>query len=343
MRKRAIIINFLILMAIATEAQQITNGMYTNPVGNDLKMGDPYVLFFGNTYYLYGTNASRDGFICWSSQNLRDWKNEGYAYRVSDTTFFGTGNFWAPEVINYNGSFYMTYSCNDHSSPKRMLICLAVSKSPTGPFIDKYTPLFDKGFSCIDGHIFIDETKIYLYFDRVGTMGTGSNKYMFGIIYGMELDQETLLPAGDTVRCLQADQPWENPLSKISRCDEGAFVLKSKGTYYMTFSFGHYADQNYGIGYAVSKSPLGPWTKPEDNPLVRKDSMLGVYGPGHNSITVSPDGKELFIVYHTHVSESDRNRTVNIDRIIIDNDSKLKIQGPTRSPQPLPSGAARKE
>jgi beta-xylosidase len=338
MRRVILILYILIFFACETESQVNTDRMYTNPVGDNVRMGDPFVMLYNNTYYLYGTNASKDGFICWSSPNLRDWKNEGYAYRAIDSTYFGTGNFWAPEVIYYNGSFYMTYSCNDHSSPKRMLICLAESKSPAGPFIDKYTPLFDKGFSCIDGHVFIDENKIYLYFDRVGTEGSGPDKYMFGIIYGMELDKETLLPAGDTVRCLQADQPWENPLSKISRCDEGAFVFKSGGIYYMTFSFGHYADQNYGIGYATSVYPLGPWEKPKGNPLIQKDTVLGVYGPGHNSITFSPDKKELFIVYHTHVSEKDKNRVVNIDRMTIEKDGRIRILGPTRDRQLLPSG-----
>jgi beta-xylosidase len=339
--KKTIILTVLALCGYSIKAQVNSDDMYTNPVGDNVRMGDPFVLFYNNSYYLYGTNSSNDGFICWSSPNLRDWKNEGYIYRAVDTTYFGSGNFWAPEVIFYKGIFYLTYSCNVRSSPKGMLICLAESKSPTGPFTDKYTPLFDKGFSCIDGHIFIDKSKIYLYFDRVGTAGTWPDSYMFGIIYAMELDKKTLMPVGDTIRCLEALQPWENPLSKISRCNEGAFVLKTKGMYYMTFSFGHYADQNYGIGYAVSKAPFGPWMKPANNPLIKKDSILGVYGPGHNSITFSPDKKELFIVYHTHASEKNKDRTVNIDRIIIDKEGRMKVKGPTRSPQPLPSRAGK--
>jgi len=31
-------------------------------------------------------------------------------------------------------------------------------------------------------------------------------------------------------------------------------------------------------------------------------------------------------------------RVVNIDRLQFDEDGKLKIEGPTRSPQPMPSG-----
>ena len=108
----------------------------------------------------------------------------------------------------------------------------------------------------------------------------------------------------------------------------------------MTYSAGHYADPNYGIGYAKATHPLGPWTKSEDNPIVKLDLSIGVSGPGHNSITMSPDGKEMFMVYHSHadVTKPSGNRVVNIDRIAFDEDGNMRLVGPTRTPQPMPSG-----
>jgi GH43 family beta-xylosidase len=341
MKKINLLIAVLCFCLSSLQAQTAIDNTYTNPVGDNIRMGDPFVLLYNKTYYLYGTNAG-DGYKCWSSTNLRDWKSEGYAYRIKDTTSYGSGNFWAPEVVYYKGMFYIVYSCNPRKDKKRMLICLAESKSPTGPFIDKYTPLFDKGFSCIDGDILIDKDRLVLYFDRVGYEGQWPNGYMYGIIYAMELDPSTLLPKGDTVRCSEASKAWENPLSNFSRCNEGAFVFKHDNLYYLTYSANHYADPNYGIGYATAKSPFGPWIKANENPIVRKDTVLGLYGPGHNSITTSPDGKEMFIVYHAHVSEKDKSRTLNIDRITSDKEGMLKVVGPTRTPQILPSGAGRK-
>jgi GH43 family beta-xylosidase len=54
------------------------------------------------------------------------------------------------------------------------------------------------------------------------------------------------------------------------------------------------------VGYATSKSPLGPFKKSDDNPILAKNVDKGgiVTGTGHNSITYSPDGKEMFCVYH---------------------------------------------
>jgi beta-xylosidase len=314
---------------------------YLNPVGDStLRMGDPFVMQHDGKYYLYGT-AGRDGFKCWSSDNLRDWTYEGYAFQETADSF-GESNYWAPEVIHYQGKFYMTYSCkpkDEAAYPDMMLICLAESDSPTGPFTDKYAPWIDQGYSCIDAHIFVDDdTQPYVYFDRVGYIGKWPDGYMFGIIYAMQLDQKSLQPTGDTVRIAEAQQEWENPQSDFSRCNEGAFVFKENGKYYLTYSANHWRDPFYGIGYATSDHPLGPWTKPADNPLVAKDSLRGIFGPGHNSFTRSPDGKELFMVYHTHVSHEDKDRTVNIDRVSINEAGKLEIEGPTREPQPLPSG-----
>ncbi len=109
----------------------------------------------------------------------------------------------------------------------------------------------------------------------------------------------------------------------------------------MTYSSGHYASPAYGIGYATAPSPLGLWTKSPANPLVASDSAVGVSGPGHNSITTSPDGAELFMVYHAHADPQNPsgNRTVNIDRLVVAPDGALKLIGPTRTPQPMPSGA----
>ncbi|MCK4966664.1 family 43 glycosylhydrolase, partial [bacterium] len=144
----------------------------------------------------------------------------------------------------------------------------------------------------------------------------------------------------DPVLCTKTEQEWENPNSMDTRCNEGPFILKHSGTYYMTYSANHYRHPFYGIGYATANSPMGPWEKSRDNPLVAQNPEIDVAGPGHNSITTSPDGEELFMVYHTHAdAKKMRGRVLNIDRLIFDKMGKLKLIGPTRSPQPLPSGA----
>ncbi len=322
---------------IAAQEQKAEN-YYINPVGTNILMGDPYLLLHNGTYYLYGTTSSGEGFKCWSSKDFREWKSEGFVFRKSEQSWGGS-NFWAPEVYYYNDEFYMAYSCKGKDkSDDRMLLCLAKSNSPTGPFNDLYAPWFDKGFSCIDAHLFFDDDKrIYLYFDKVGYQGKWPDGYLYGLIYCMENDS-LLKPVSDTVFCSQAEQEWEHPQSMNSRCNEGCSVIKHNNTYYMTYSANHYLDPFYGIGYSTAPTPFGPWTKSNENPLIGMDKNAGMLGPGHNSFTESPDGKELFIVYHTHISEENKQRQVNIDRIQFDNVGRLFVNGPTRNPQPIPSG-----
>jgi GH43 family beta-xylosidase len=138
---------------------------------------------------------------------------------------------------------------------------------------------------------------------------------------------------------LEPSQQWEG-IDKNWQWNEGPFVVKSNELYYLMYSANFYASTDYSIGYAVAKSPFGPWIKYQGNPILSKDPVHGISGPGHNSITISPDGTETFIVYHTHKypDSPSGNRTMNIDRIYFE-DGIIRIIGPTKLPQPFPSGS----
>jgi len=338
---------FIVVISINNLSAQDKAGnvaTYKNPVGDSLLIADPSVIYHKNTYYLYGTSAG-DGFKCWSSENLVDWHSLGYAYKRSENSW-GKSTYWAPEVVRYNGKFYMIFSCKGGEEGKTKLrICLAVSDKPEGPFKDLYLPLFDNNYSCIDGHIFIDENNIpYLYYERVGVVGEPWNRegYFWGMIFGAQLEEDLSLPGKKEHQlCLYVDKEWEGINSMHARSCEGMTVFKNKDTYYMTYSCNHYSDPNYGIGYATSKSALGMWTKSETNPILTKRLETGVSGPGHNCIIKSPDNSETFIVYHSHADPLNPSgrRILNIDRMVFDEAGNLKVLGPSRTPQALPSGS----
>jgi beta-xylosidase len=322
----------------------LSPGMYVNPIGDSIFTADPSILYHDQTYYLYGTSAG-DGFLCWSSPNLVDWQPLGYAYQ-RDENSWGKGSYWAPEVVRYKDKFYMVFSCNGESGEQiNLRVCLAVSDRPEGPFKELYVPWFDHNYSCIDGHIFIDDDGLpYLFYEKVGVVGEPWNQdgYLWGMIFGAQLADDLSLP--ETVPhtlCLYVDEPWEGSKSMQARSCEGMTVFKNNGHYYMTYSCNHFTDPNYGVGYATSKIPLGMWSKSKDNPILSRNTDIGVSGPGHNCITKSPDGKEYFIVYHSHADSRNPSgrRLLNIDRMIFEENGKLKVIGPTRSPQPVPSGS----
>jgi len=318
---------------------------YTNPVGEGLLMGDPFAVRYDGAYYLTGTTDAGRGFRLWSSPDLVHWKPLGFAYTRGEGSW-GERSFWAPELFRYRDRYYLVYSANrkDADAGKAgFRICLAAAEKPAGPYTDVHAPWCDPGYSCIDGHVFVDaDGAAYLYFAKVGVVREPKLK-LHAMIHGVRLKADLSGPAGEPVLCTEATQPWETPPEGRSFCNEGPFVFRRGERYYMTYSANHYAEPFYGVGYATARSPLGPWRKAPDNPLLRQDKQAGVSGPGHCSVTASPDGKEMFVVYHAHADplRPGGQRTVNIDRLLVEPDGRLKVAGPTRSPQPLPSGAGR--
>lgn len=326
---------------------------YTNPLNTSLNISDPFVLNHEGTYYLYATTDVNEGFRSWKSKDLVDWQPVGWVFRKSNSTW-GQGSFWAPEVIAYQGKFYLVYSSRGETLfGAGMRICLAVADTPEGPFQELRAPLLDLGHGNIDGHIFIDGGTPYLYYEMVGAVGnfTQQKGFLWGMVMGVELAKDLSKPLAEPKLCIYPTQEWEGINSMWARSNEGMTVFKAGATYYMMYSGNHWADENYGIGYATSDRPVGGlWTKYEGNPIVEKDLERGISGPGHNGIVRSPDGKELFIVYHTHIlggpagktinlGKAERlGRTINIDRLVIREDGTLSVIGPTRSPQPFPSG-----
>ncbi len=93
------------------------------------------------------------------------------------------------------------------------------------------------------------------------------------------------------------------------RWTEGSTTFKKGNTYYMMYSANHFGGQHYAIGYATARSPLGPYKKAANNPVLQKNTDRGgsVTGTGHNSVAYSPDGKEMFCVYHGRTAKPAMN------------------------------------
>lgn len=326
---------FLLVLSIVFCSNSVRRTTYTNPVGEIERIGDPFALKHEDTYYLYGTSPPKYGFKVWESKNLVDWKDKGLAFDSrADRNNWGVNRFWAPEVIYYKDKFYMIYSAGDEDGV--MKIAIAASENPLGPFINVKAPLFDNGISFIDGHIFIDDEIPYLFYVKDCSQNIINGRHI-SQIFVQEMSKDLLSLKGLPRLVIQPDQEWEG-LLKEYQWNEGPFALKRNEIYYLMYSANFFASADYGVGYATASSPLGPWEKYEANPIVKKDLSLGVSGPGHNSVTTSPDESELFIVYHSHLDADNprRGRTLNIDRLYFEG-SLLKVKGPTRTPQPMPS------
>jgi beta-xylosidase len=265
--------------------------------GEYIALGDPFVYKHNGTYYMTGTSNPDSGFNYYTSGDLTTWEYKGTLFRPSEN-HFGEGFFWAPEVKFYREKFYLTYSSLDKKSGL-LLSALAISDKPEGPFRELYAPWFNTGESAIDCHIFVDDDQDrtpYLFFSQNGA----KDGYSYGKNYVVRLTKDLSKFDGEPILVGEASQEWEKVNYATNRCNEGVFILKYDGNYYMTYSANHTSYSHYGIGTARAKHPLGPWIKDRDNPILFTDEKLRVSSPGHCSIVESIDGKELFIVYHAH-------------------------------------------
>ncbi|TZF82751.1 family 43 glycosylhydrolase [Pedobacter sp. BS3] len=342
---------------------------YTNPL--PVKFGDPYILHDKNSgiYYMYGTGGGAvDGFSAYSSTDMVTWEYKGQVYNGKNG--WGVHSFWAPEVYQVKNKYYLFFSAqwkvNPTQEEENFKIGVAVADSPTGPFKDiSDKPLFDPGYPVIDANVFFDTNgKMYLYYSRCcykhpvkSEVADWAKKKGWydeieeSWVYGVELKADFSGIIGEPVLLLRPpvsmndkQAEWESrsvTSHEVNRrWTEGSVTFKHDNTYYIMYSANHFGGENYAVGYATSKNPLGPFTKAANNPVLQKNTNNGgtVSGTGHNSITFSPDGKEMFCVYHGRTTQTGNKRVVFIDRMYIDKNGVLTVNGPTTTPQPLPSG-----
>ncbi len=260
---------------------------------NITNIGDPFVIRVGETYYLYATSFL-DGFDCRTSTDLTHWSDPVPAYRAGKNAF-GYADFWAPEVVFHNGKYIMHYTAR-RKSDDTLLIGVAVADRPEGPFLDlSDKPMFDFGYAAIDGHVLKDGSGNYFFYSRDCSQHIvdGRNE---SHIYAVRLDDTLTRVLSEPVPILKPDCPWETVTGDF-RWNEGPFVLKRGGLYYLMYSAGFYAARTYSIGYAVSDRPLGPYVKSEKNPFLYSEGQLS--GPGHNSVVTAKDGTD-YCVFHVH-------------------------------------------
>jgi GH43 family beta-xylosidase len=76
---------------------------------------------------------------------------------------------------------------------------------------------------------------------------------------------------------------------------------------------------------------LGPFKKAANNPVLEKNVGKGgiVTGTGHNSVITGPDGKTMLCVYHGRTSLTGDRRVVFIDRMQVNENGILTVDGPT--------------
>lgn len=295
----------LVMMATLSCAQQGSQSVpeMTLPRANlevsdadKIRLADPTVVYIDGRYYMYGTERPpQTGFPVLTSEDLVQWQvpidaKDGYALKMG-AGVFGESGFWAPQVFPHKRKYYMAYTANEN-------IAFAHSRSPAGPFTQDVVEPLEQGLRQIDPFVFKDDDgKLYLYHIR---LNKGNHIYVAEIADDLSgIKPETL------THCITPeDGTWENTQRfKSPVVAEGPTVIKHKGLYYLFYSANHFKSEDYAVGYATSKSPLGPWQRYVGNPILDKD-VIGLNGTGHGDMFVGADN-QFYYVFHAHASDTE--------------------------------------
>ncbi|MDR0395511.1 MAG: glycoside hydrolase family 43 protein [Tannerella sp.] len=355
----------MLCVALFSCGNKETKVTYSNPL--DVALGDPFILHASDgKFYMYGTSGE-DGFRAYSSEDLVRWNDEGPVYRGATAESWTVDCFWAPEVYERNGKYYLFFSANWKENPtgeqEQFRIGVAVSDKPAGPFKEMYDrPVFDPGYPIIDANLYFDDEngKVYLYYSRccykhpveseIADMARKKgwfDEIEESWIYGVEIKADFSGVIGEPVLLLRPpvksddkQAEWESrsvTAKEVNRrWTEGSYIIRKDDTYYLMYSANFFGGQYYAVGYATSANPLGPFGKADNNPVLQKNTGDGgdVTGTGHNMILTLPGG-QMYCVYHGRTTKTGNKRVVFMDRMEIKDDGTLTVKGPTTDKQTI--------
>jgi arabinan endo-1,5-alpha-L-arabinosidase len=296
--------------------------LYINPVLNQ-DFADPTVIKAADGfYYAYGTNTRRgDGLMIniqvTKSTDLVHWEAVGDAMPQPPT--WANKDFWAPHV-SYDSimkKYFLYYSGESATDSVGKCLGVAVSSSPSGPFVDKGMPLIcGESFVNIDPMAFDDPLtgKKLLYWGSA-----------FKPIKVRELSDDRLsFKVGSSPVELVFPVLNDDP-DNYQKLIEGAWVEYENGYYYMYFSGNNCCGEkaHYGVMIARSNSATGPFENRRGkttgiNAVILEKNLRWI-APGHNSVVKDLEGVNWIIYHAIDSAKKNGGRKMLIDRIVYKN------------------------
>lgn len=328
---------------------------YQNPV-YPADFPDPMVMVLDlhgrhRDYYAYATG---DRFPILRSSNLTGWRFVGRAFSTRPGWVVGAQDWhpWAPSVLEdprpcrgaATGHCFILYYSGQSAQFGVMCVGVATARSPAGPFTDHGilrqartgAPIGCKdprGYSEIDPDPFVDrDGRAFLYVSTGATCQPTGTCQWRPTISVLPLSRDRLHAVGRRLALFSGDPgTWEQaPWGPVV---EGPWMVRRGGRYLLFYSGGAW-NGRYGMGYATSSSPLGPFVKSPSNPLLTDSAT--VLSAGGGSLVTGPAGG-TWVVYHGRSGSYSAPRTLRIDRVHWGADGHPSIRGPTDTPQaPVP-------
>jgi GH43 family beta-xylosidase len=311
------------------------NEYFYNPV-----MGsgaDPYVEYHNGYYYYTHTDGAS-----LSIRKSATLSGLASTYNSRTTVWKGSDNglneIWAPE-IHFVGGYWYAYLAGKPSSgtakDRRMYVLKSNTPDAMGgwTFIGKLDLPDDKW--AIDGTLFRNtDGKLYFIWSGWADNAAPQNIYICEMT-----DPQTIKQGTSRILISQPALGWE-----MNSINEGPIILRQPdGKIKCIYSAAGSWTDYYCLGeLTLEGDPMiaSSWTKSEQ-PILQMDPSRKVYSPGHNGFTVSPDGKEIWMIYHVAKDTGlGWNRRVRIQKVNFDAQGNINMGGPLddNTSYAIPSG-----
>jgi len=328
-----------LLPAAAAFSQAAT---FTNPIAEG---ADPWVVKHGDQYIWCFSEGNR-GISVWLSDRLTSLGTRHVVWEAPESGPYSR-EVWAPEMHLLDGKWYIYFAASDGRNENHLAYALeSAGEDPLGPY-QLHGPFAtgegEDGRSpniwAIDMTVLEHAGKRYAIWSGWDKPGTDRQfQYIAPMKSPLELaGPRVLLTANDTYL-------WERTEEREGSrgLHEGAQVLKRDGRTFVLYSTGASWSRTYKLGLLelVGGDPLDPasWEK-HPEPVFR--SAGTTIGTGHSTFVESPDGSELWHVFHAKVDDRDGwRRAVFLQPITFKDDGFPDFGTPVQAgePLPLPSG-----
>lgn len=206
---------------------------------------------------------------------------------------------WAPEIHFNEGAWYVYFAAapsreiKDDLFQHRMYAIRCKDDNPlTGEW--EFMGQIDTGIDtfCLDATTFTHKGQLYYMWAQKEEDIPGNSNLLIATM------ENPWTLSSEPVRLTIPEFEWE---CRGFMVNEGPAVLQRNGKVFVTYSASA-TDENYAMGllWADEDADLmdpSSWHK-STKPVLVSEPKDDVFGPGHNSFTVSEDDESVLLVYH---------------------------------------------
>ena len=263
----------------------------------DIHIRDPFILLEGGRYYLYGSRGNEawgkaTGLDVYESDDLVSWSGPSVVFTPPEG-FWADMHFWAPEVHQYHGKFYMFVSFKSETACRGTQFLVA--DTPKGPFtLHSDGPVTPRDWECLDGTLYIDrDGKPYMVFCHEWL------QVKDGEMCAVRLSDDLKQAVGEPFLLFRASEPDWALKDKTEFVTDGPWMYRTaSGKLLMLWSSSAANGYVEAIAYSDNGDVTGRWQ--------HQKQLLFDQDGGHGMIFTSKEGKLFFILHNPNNSPMER-------------------------------------